>query len=112
MNEPENRGALRSSLLLTGELQTEGGITHCFKVRNVSATGLMGEMEPALTIGDRVSLRLGDTVRVTATVAWSAPPRFGLSFELGIDPASVRRPLDYEPRPFAARPAGPRKRFL
>lgn len=86
--------------MLSAELVTAESAVHRFKVRNISATGLMGEMETVLTAGDRVMVKLGDAIRVLASVAWSVPPRFGMRFDHPVDPVAARRPVRYEPRPF------------
>lgn len=111
MENKDGRRSPRASLLITGELRTETGTHYQFKVRNISATGLLGELEATLTTGETVHVTVGDKLQIVATVAWTCAPRFGLQFDHPIDPSSARRRLAYEPRPIPTT-HGPIKRRI
>lgn len=82
------------------------------KIRNISASGLLAETEQALAVGDQVVVRLGNDVQVRASVAWGAPPRFGLQFHQEIDPSAARRQVCYAPRPFTSQAEAALKRRI
>jgi hypothetical protein len=60
-------------------------------LRNVSATGAMGETADPPAVGEAVSLRLGADTTVVAVVVWKLEDRFGLKFEREVDPAEYTR---------------------
>jgi hypothetical protein len=88
----EHRRHPRNSMLLQAMLRLENSCqTLKFRVRNLSATGLMGEAPLDLAPGTVVSVELRNVGTVPATVAWSLEGRFGLAFLETIDPALVRQ---------------------
>jgi hypothetical protein len=56
-------------------------------LRNVSASGAMGEMANPPAVGEAVSLQVGSATTVVAVVVWKLEDRFGLKFEREVDPA-------------------------
>ena len=78
--------------------QTELGFAQKAVVRNISAAGLMVEMDGSPFRGDFVSLNLGNLGWTDGTVAWRVGRRFGVRFDKEIDPANVRRPIGALPR--------------
>ena len=112
MAEEGQRQASRSNTLLTAELRVGEEQARPCRVRNISATGLMGDMEWPPGQGENVSVKLWELGWTEATVAWSRPPRFGLQFASPIDPVAARRPVGGTPKPFEPDPHDPRKRIL
>ena len=88
----------RASMLLIAEVRSPGAPVQTAVVRNISATGLMVEMDEPLTRGDFVSLNLGNLGWTDGTVVWKVGRRFGVSFDEAIDPANVRRTIGTSPR--------------
>lgn len=88
----------RASMLLVAEVRSAGAPVRKAVVRNISAAGLMVEMDQVLTRGDFVSLNLGNLGWTDGTVVWKVGRRFGVRFDQAIDPASVRRTIGAVPR--------------
>jgi len=88
----------RASVLLVAEVRAAGAPAKRVVVRNISATGLMVEMETRLRQGDWVSVNLGNLGWTDGTVAWKVGNRFGVMFDEQIDPANVREPIANAPR--------------
>ena len=63
------------------------------RVRNLSAGGLMAEIETALAIDTPVELELRGVGRVAGRVAWQAEGRTGIAFDVEIDPMKARKPV-------------------
>ena len=90
----------RASMLLVAEVRGPGAPVQKAVVRNISAAGLMVEMDQPLTRGDFVSLNLGNLGWTNGTVVWRVGRRFGVSFDEAIDPANVLRTIGTAPRVF------------
>ena len=88
----------RASMLLVAEVRGPSALVQKAVVRNISAAGLMVEMDQPLTRGDFVSLNLGNLGWTNGTVVWKVGNRFGVSFDEAIDPANVRRTIGAAPR--------------
>lgn len=89
-------------MLLHAELRLENGSQSLkFRVRNIFATGLMGEAPYEFVPGTVVAVDLRNIGTVPAAVVWSLDGRFGLAFFDEIDPARVRQ------MPCFAAPVGP-----
>ena len=112
MDKVGNRRAQRSNMLLAAELRVGEGQARSCRVRNISATGMMGEMEWPPEQVDQISIKLGELGWIEATLAWKRPPRFGLEFTSPIDPVAARRPIGGTPKPFKPEPLDPPKRIL
>lgn len=69
-----------------------GGSDHSIRVLNVAPGGAMFEISAALAVGTRLIFRCG-TIWVTATVAWQAGGRTGVSFDADLDAREVREQL-------------------
>lgn len=63
------------------------------RVRNISAGGLMADFDGQLQRGDHVEIELRVIGLISATVAWAAQGKIGLSFDQRIDPLLVRRQI-------------------
>jgi len=88
----EYRQHERDSLLLKATLRlTDSHAEYTFRVRNLSAAGLMGEASFEIAPGVQVAVSLRNLGWVPATVAWSLEGRFGLAFHEAIEPHAVRQ---------------------
>ena len=63
------------------------------RVRNLSAGGLMAEIDAALAIDTPVELELRGIGHVNGRVAWQAEGRTGIAFDAEIDPMKARKPI-------------------
>lgn len=99
----ENRQIGRDSLFLMADLRLEGSeALHRIKVRNLSASGMMGDGAVRVQSGDRISVNIRNVGWVEGTVAWVQDTRFGVAFRQEIDPKLARAPIsasgDHTPR--------------
>ena len=92
----------RASMLLAAEVRVASAPAEKAVVRNISAAGLMVEMETVLTRGEFISLKLGDLGWTDGTVVWKVGKRFGVSFFEEIDPRNVRKAIGATPRSYEA----------
>lgn len=84
----------RDSLFLSARLQIGGaGPTHDVRVRNLSAGGLMAELDRTVDPGTPVTLEMRGLGEMTGTVAWCAEGRMGIALDHPIDPARARKPV-------------------
>jgi hypothetical protein len=99
----------RDSLLLMARLRI-GDETEMreVRVRNLSAGGLMAEIDRPLAPDTAVTVELRGIGAVTGRVAWFAEGRAGIALDREVDPARARKPVTVRARPVAA-PA-PRRR--
>lgn len=90
----DNRQIGRDSLFLMAELRLEGADdVHRVKVRNLSASGMMGEGPVRVVSGDRLTINIRNIGWVDGTVAWIQDNRFGVAFRDEIDPKLARAPV-------------------
>lgn len=62
------------------------GVTQCeVKLRNLSARGVMIEGATDVSVGDQVSIQIGEIGYVPSSIAWSIEDRCGLAFSHSID---------------------------
>lgn len=84
----------RDSLFLLAELRDgQGAQLGSIRIRNLSATGLMGECARPLDKDARVTVSLRNLGDIQASVSWWRDGRIGLAFDMAIDPLAVRRPI-------------------
>ena len=88
------RGMKRDSMFLKASLylrRTE----HRFDivVRNISAGGMLADTPQELTNGDLVTVTLRKVGDVPGRVVWSQGNRFGVAFDVAIEPQMVRTPV-------------------
>lgn len=88
------RGTKRDSMFVKATLHCRR-THHRFDVvvRNVSAGGLLADTPQDLALGDQVMVDLRHVGEVPGRVVWSQPGRFGIAFDVTIDPAAVRKPV-------------------
>lgn len=73
------------------------------RVRNLSAGGLMAEIDAAMAIDTPVELELRGIGQINGRVAWQAEGRTGIAFDAEIDPLKARKPVG-KGRTAASRP--------
>ena len=94
MQSVETRNVGRDSLFLFAELEFEGRADSVrVKVRNLSAGGMMAEAPISTARGERLTIKLRNLNVVKGTVAWVQGDRFGVSFDIEIDPRVARAPV-------------------
>ena len=88
------RGTRRDSMFLKASVQC-ARTDHQFDIviRNVSAGGLLADTPQALLIGDIVLVNLRKVGDVPGKIVWVQPGRFGIAFDVTIDPQAVRQPV-------------------
>ncbi len=88
------RGNKRDSMFLKATVQCRR-TDHQFDivVRNISAGGLLADTPQELAIGDAVLVTLRKVGDVPGKIVWSQPTRFGIAFDVTIDPQAVRQPI-------------------
>lgn len=91
---PSDRPPDRDTLLLVASIVAEGETpTKKFRVRNLSAGGIMVEGEHDLRVGARVGVTLRNIGAVVGKVAWVKDKQYGIAFDRDIDPQAVRAPV-------------------
>ncbi len=101
------RGTRRDSMFLKASVQC-ARTDHQFDivVRNVSAGGLLADTPQTLLIGDQVLVTLRKVGDVPGKIVWAQQGRFGIAFDVTIDPQAVRQPVAPARKPAAeARPS-------
>lgn len=74
-------------------------------VRNISAGGLLADTPQELAIGDEVLVTIRKLGDVPGKIVWSQPTRFGIAFDVTIDPQAVRQPVKMPKKPLDPRHA-------
>lgn len=67
------------------------------RVRNLSAGGLMAEIDRPLATGTALTVELRGIGEVTGTVAWCTAGRVGVALDTAIDPKKARKPVVARP---------------
>ena len=84
----------RDSLFLSARLQIAGDrAVREVRVRNLSAGGLMAELDRVVEPGTAVTLEMRGLGEMTGTVAWWTHGRLGIALDHPIDPARARKPV-------------------
>lgn len=81
---PEDRAASRHPLVWSGILHHDYQSTPV-RLRNISATGVMIECSAPLRVGSEPLLELGESLSISATVAWVMGDQAGLRFHAHFD---------------------------
>lgn len=97
-NEEEaDRGSERRSFFLNTNLFVAGQPEASARVRNLSAGGMMIELEqapdPEWAPGDRLSAELRNIGLIKGEIAWAGGRRFGVKFDRDVDPELARKPV-------------------
>lgn len=94
----EARTRQRDSLFLAARLQLAGfPDVHEVRVRNLSAGGLMAELDRVVPVGTAVALEMRGLGDITGTVAWCTRGRLGIALDTPIDPRLARKPVGTGP---------------
>ncbi|HXH15697.1 MAG TPA: PilZ domain-containing protein [Sphingomonas sp.] len=90
----EKRRLARDSLFLTAHLRfgDEDKIREV-RIRNLSAEGLMVELDRASEVGTPVVLDLRGIGEVSGKIAWYTTGRAGIALDFAIDPKKARKPV-------------------
>jgi hypothetical protein len=84
----------RDSLFLSASLRLDGDDEHHeVRVRNLSAGGLMAELDRTVEPGTAVALEMRGLGKLSGTVAWCTRGRLGIALDHPIDPARARKPV-------------------
>lgn len=96
------RGMKRDSMFLKASLYLRR-TDHRFDivVRNISAGGMLADTPQELGNGDLVTVTLRKVGDVPGRVVWSQGNRFGVAFDVAIEPQMVRTPVT-APKPRSA----------
>ena len=108
------RGTKRDSMFVKAALHIRRtGEAVDIVIRNVSAGGLLADAPPpsalgdaAFDIGDRTVVNLRKVGAVPGRIVWVQAGRFGMAFDVAIDPQDVRKPVAVR-APAAATAASP-----
>ncbi len=88
------RNNRRDSMFLKSSIEVDRlGCSFDIVVRNVSAGGLLADTTMNLDHGDRVRVDLRRVGKVPGRVVWTDDGRFGVAFDVTIDPQLVRQPV-------------------
>lgn len=109
MGEQGAQDRRRSSLLLVAAARLDDGSMTKVIVRDLSPSGLKGEIPDPPVPDQRLTLNLGRAGWVGATVVWTSGKQFGARFAREIDPAKARRPVSAQAVPDRRSPAERRK---
>lgn len=88
------RGMKRDSMFLKASLylrRTDHRID--IVVRNISAGGMLADAPQLLDNGDAVTVTLRKVGDVPGRVVWTQGNRFGVAFDISIEPQMVRTPV-------------------
>ncbi|WP_419808054.1 PilZ domain-containing protein [Sphingomonas sp.] len=81
----------RDSLFLSARLSLDGVRgEHEVRVRNLSAGGLMAELDRSVAPGTAATLEMRGLGELTGRVAWCAHGRMGIALDNPIDPSRAR----------------------
>lgn len=111
------RNMRRDSMFLKSRIDVDR-LDHGFDivVRNVSAGGMLADTTMDLSLGDVVKVELRHVGSVPGRVVWTQSGRFGVAFDVTIDPQLVRQPVTVKKSSSPAKGAPPsfvpRKRTL
>ncbi|WP_174280583.1 PilZ domain-containing protein [Sphingomonas bacterium] len=94
----DGRARRRDSLYLSARVSIAGVIgVHDARVRNLSAEGLMIELDHVVEPGTTVSLQIRGLGDLTGKVAWCTRGRIGIALDRPIDPRRARKPVGQGP---------------
>jgi hypothetical protein len=103
-----NRSDARDSLLIAAGFRIAGQkVEHLVRVRNLSAGGLMAELDRDVDTGTPVEVNVRGIGWVSGQIAWIAAGRVGVAFDHPIDPRAARKPVTTLKKPKLDRPIKP-----
>ena len=76
----EQRAADRRRMLRAATIEFNGGAIDC-RLRNLSSTGAMLDVESPVGIPSHFTLMIGDGHRLPCRIIWRKPNRIGVAFD-------------------------------
>lgn len=97
------RGTRRDSMFMKAQVHCDR-INHSFDVvvRNVSSGGMLVDSKLDLLNGDYVRVTLDTIGDVPGRIVWVQNGRFGIAFDVTINPQQVRKPVKVRSAPAVA----------
>ena len=90
----------RDSLFLTAKFRIQGeSAVEQVRVRNLSAGGLMIELDDPIDPDTPVELEVRGIGRISGKIAWRAVGRAGVAFDKPVDPKKARKPIGKTAKP-------------
>jgi PilZ domain len=100
------RGTKRDSMFVKATLHVKRtGHDIDIVIRNVSAGGMLADSAQMFAIGDQAVVTLRKIGAVPGRIVWVQAGRFGMAFDVAIDPQDVRKPVTVRTKP----PVAPRR---
>ena len=97
------RGTKRDSMFVKAALHIKRtGHDVDIVIRNVSAGGMLADSAQMFDIGDHAVVTLRKVGAVPGRIVWVQAGRFGMAFDVAIDPQDVRKPVTVRPKPSLA----------
>ncbi len=94
------RGTKRDSMFVKAALHIKRtGHDVDIVIRNVSAGGMLADSAQMFDIGDHAVVTLRKVGAVPGRIVWVQAGRFGMAFDVAIDPQDVRKPVPVRSRP-------------
>jgi hypothetical protein len=87
------RAEPRDSLFLQAVFTRQGREPLTLRVRNLSSGGLMADCTEPMTKGESIDAEIRGIGTVSGKVAWVGGNRFGMAFEIRVDPKLARKPV-------------------
>lgn len=92
------RGNRRDSMFLKAVAHVERlGGQFDIVIRNLSAGGMLADSKVAFTVGENVAVEIARIGKIPGQVAWVQPGRFGVRFDVAVDPRDALRPVTVRP---------------
>lgn len=97
------RGTKRDSMFVKAALHIKRtGHDVDIVIRNVSAGGMLADSTQMFDIGDHAVVTLRKVGAVPGRIVWVQAGRFGMAFDVAIDPQDVRKPVTVRAKPAPA----------
>ena len=97
------RGTKRDSMFVKALLHLKRtGQDVDIVIRNVSSGGMLADSPQVFDIGDAAVVTLRKVGAVPGRIVWAQAGRFGMAFDVAIDPQDVRKPVPMRSRPASA----------
>ncbi len=102
------RGNRRDSMFLKAVAHVER-VDGSFDIviRNLSAGGMLADSKVEFAVGENVAVEITRIGKIPGQVAWVQPGRFGVRFDVAVDPRDALRPVAVRPTTKRAPRAAP-----
>ena len=91
--ETRRRATRHSFFLLANVMESDGGVIGRLRVRNLSASGLMGDTDLSLEPEQPVTVDLRGIGLVAGKIVWARGGKVGLAFDAPIEPQRALKPV-------------------